>query len=161
MAKFTTRVMLAAASLLIVAGGASPAAAQPREPATAQERPIDMADVERMLSGRSRHQGAELERLIAAAAAHPLGSKENPVRAAMPAGQRAYLRRLRCQDSKAPQFTRVGNFGAGVYGNIIDGYELTCAGAKPVVVFMDMYHAGHVEDRPVAGFTIAAAGPIV
>jgi hypothetical protein len=121
-----------------------------------------MADVERIL------RAAPATRALSSSASsqrprrtEPLGSKgETP--SAPPCRRPARLSAAAAlQDSKAPQFTRVGNFGAGVYGNIIDGYELTCAGAKPVVVFMDMYHAGHVEDRPVAGFTIAAAGPIV
>lgn len=121
-----------------------------------QQPAEDPTDLQRMLAGESQVDGAELERRIAAAAAHPLGSQHNPVRAAMPPGQRAYLRRLRCSDGTAPDFDRVGNFGIGVYGNIVDGYRLRCAGAEPaeVTVYMDMYHRGHVEERPVPGFTI-------
>ena len=123
------------------------------QPPTSDE--IDDA-LEKMLAGESQVQGAELQRRIEVAAAHPLGSQQNPVRAAMPEGQRAYLRRLRCADGAVPAFSRIGNFGAGVYGNIIDGYRLRCSGAAPAdsVVYMDMYHRGHVEERPVPGFTI-------
>lgn len=109
----------------------------------------------RMLAGQSQTQGAALDAALADASQHPLGSSENPVRAEMPAGQRAYLNRLRCADGSAPSYNRVGNFGVGVYGNIVDGYQVTCAGSEPKMVVMDMYHQGYVEDRPVPGFTIA------
>ena len=112
--------------------------------------------LERALSGQSQMSGKRLDRAVAEAAKHPLGSKQNPVRASMPPGQHAYLRRLRCSDGRAPQFDRVGNYGLGVYGNIIDGYSVDCGSAAPgkVEIFMDMYHSGHVETRPVPGFTI-------
>jgi hypothetical protein len=82
-----------------------------------------------------------------------LGSKENPVRCNMPRGERAYLNRLRCADGKAPAYHRIGSFGLGPYGNIIDGYNVKCEDKDPVTVFMDMYHE-HVEKEPVPGFTI-------
>lgn len=136
---------IAAAAALVCVGTA--AAAQPQNE--------DVA-LERMLSGQSYLQGADLERALEAAAAHPLGARENPVRASTPAGQRAYLARLRCADGRAPQFERNGNLGAGVYGNIIDSYSVQCANSQPAeaTIIMDMYHRGHVEQRPVPGFTI-------
>jgi hypothetical protein len=114
-------------------------------------------DLDRALRGESQVSGRGLERRIEAASRHPLGSRENPVRAEMPPGQQAYLRRLRCSDGRPPQFSRIGNFGIGVYGNIVDGYRVSCGEAAPgtVQVYMDMYHRGHVENRPVPGFTIA------
>jgi hypothetical protein len=112
--------------------------------------------LERALAGQSQKSGSALDRAIAAAAQYPFGSQKNPVRAAMPQGQHAYLRRLRCSNAQAPQFDRMGNYGLGVYGNIIDGYAVDCGSAAPgkVEIFMDMYHAGYVETRPVPGFTI-------
>ena len=112
--------------------------------------------LERALAGQSQMSGAALDRAVAAAAKHPFGSQKNPVRAEMPQGQRAYLARLRCGDGQVPRFERMGNYGIGVYGNIIDGYAVDCGGAAPgkVEIFMDMYHSGHVETRPVPGFTI-------
>ncbi|HSG35304.1 MAG TPA: hypothetical protein VLA37_12280 [Sphingomonadaceae bacterium] len=107
-----------------------------------------------MLSGQSATQGSELDAAVAEADQHQLGSDENPVRASMPQGQRAYLDRLRCPDGSAPAYHRVGNFGVGVYGNIVDGYQVTCPGAEPKMVVMDMYHRGYVENRAVPGFTI-------
>jgi hypothetical protein len=113
-------------------------------------------DLDRALAGESQVRGSALERRVAAAERYPLGSRNNPVRAEMPPGQQAYLRRLRCSDGRRPEFSRIGNFGVGVYGNIIDGYRVSCGVAAPgtVEVYMDMYHRGHVEARPVPGFTI-------
>lgn len=112
----------------------------------------------RMLRGESAMQGKELAKKIAEAEAFPLGSKENPVRVLMPVGERAYLARLRCSDGAVPEFRREGSFGDGPYGNILDRYALTCGGGEPksVQVYMDMYHVGHMEDRAVPGFTMAA-----
>ncbi|MEM9965779.1 MAG: hypothetical protein AAGC58_10575 [Asticcacaulis sp.] len=95
------------------------------------------------------------KRIQKAEAGYPLGSKENPVRVSMPQGQRAYLAQLRCEDGQVPAFHRGGSVGLGPYDNIIDRYEVTCAGSKPekTMIFMDMYFAGHVETRPVEGFT--------
>lgn len=124
-------------------------------PAAASAQDDDGANVlGRMMAGRSAVEGAELKAAVAEAGRHPLGSKENPVRTAMPAGERAYLARLRCTDGAAPSYERQGSGGGGPYGNILDFYQVTCAGAEPVPVVMDMYHAGYVEDRPVPGFTI-------
>ena len=100
----------------------------------------------------------KLAKLIAKAEKHPLGSLRNPIRENMPQGQLAYLARLRCADGQTPAFARRGNVGLGVYGSIIDRYDVTCPGQKPVEVHMDMYHDGP-ENRPVPGFTIAAAEP--
>ena len=113
-------------------------------------------DLERALAGESQVSGSALDRRIASAERHPLGSRNNPVRVEMPPGERAYLRRLRCADGRAPAFSRTGSVGIGVYGNILDAYRVNCGEARPgqVDVYMDMYHPGHVEDRPVPGFTI-------
>jgi hypothetical protein len=91
------------------------------------------------------------------AARHPLGSRQNPVRAEMPAGQRAYLARLRCSNGTAPTFERVGNLGAGVFGSIVDQFDVRCQNSAPLrtIIVMDMYFPGHVETRPVDGFTLA------
>ena len=127
-----------------MAGGAAlPAAAQ------------DEVDI----FGRKAPGGKALEKLIEKAQEHPLGAKENPVRADMPGGQRAYLNRLRCADGKRPTYARVGNFGLGVYQRIIDGYEVVCEGSTPAksMIFMDMYHPGHKEPAAVPGFTIEPA----
>lgn len=109
-----------------------------------------------MMRGESATSGSKLDAALEKAAAFPLGSKDNPVRAQMPPGQRAYLARLRCADGNAPSFNRRGSFGMSPYGNIVDGYDVQCAGSEPAenLIFIDMYHSGHVEDRPVPGYTI-------
>jgi hypothetical protein len=83
-----------------------------------------------------------------------LGTKTNPVRCEDPKGERQYLSRLRCSDGKCPEYSRIGSFGFGPYGNILDGYRVKCEGSEEVTVFMDMYHKGHVEKEAVPGFTI-------
>lgn len=90
------------------------------------------------------------------ASTHPLGSKENPIRAQMPAGQRSYLARLRCSDGNPPSFERVGNFGPGIYMSIIDGYAVQCASGVPEdqILYLDMYHPGYEETRAPEGFGI-------
>jgi hypothetical protein len=120
---------------------------------------VQAQDFMEMFGGRKAPAGKDLEKLIAEAQAHPLGSKENPVRADMPGGQRAYLNRLRCDDGARPTYNRVGSFGAGVYGRIIDGYEVLCKDSAPEksMIFMDMYHPGHQEAGAVPGFTIVPA----
>lgn len=102
--------------------------------------------------GSGGSTGKALEQAIAKAAAHPLGSKDNPVRADMPDGERAYLARLRCPDGRAPAYERSGSTGVGPYGYILDVYAVTCAGKAPQSIFLDMYHR-HVEAAPVPGFT--------
>jgi len=110
------------------------------------------------LFSRGRVSGAELDARIAKAQEFPLGSRENPVRADMPQGQRAYLSRLRCADGNAPEHRRLGNLGSGVFGSIVDGYRVTCPGSEPasVEIVMDMYHPGHQETAAVAGFDIVS-----
>lgn len=100
--------------------------------------------------------GKKLKKLIAEAQAYPLGSARNPVRAEMPQGQRAYLARLRCSDGERPQFERIGSYGFGAYGQIVDGYRVVCDGSDPaeVTIIMDMYHPGHQENQAVPEFTI-------
>ncbi len=109
-----------------------------------------------MFSGQSQTQGVELQAAIATASAYPLGTRENPVRAHMPPGQREYLSRLRCSDLSRPSFRRLGSAGASPYGNIVDIYQVECKGAEPAKssIFIDMYHEGHVETEPVPGFGI-------
>jgi hypothetical protein len=90
---------------------------------------------------------------------HPLGSKQNPVRVGGPAGERAYLARLRCEDGRYPEFEREGSAGIGPWGYILDVYSVNCASGQQASVFMDMYHSRHQENRSVAGFTIEPLAP--
>lgn len=98
----------------------------------------------------------DLAAAIAAAAAHPLGSLQNPVRVGGPDGERAYIARLRCGDGSAPRVGQRGSMGEGAFGSIVDGYPLDCGAAAPgrTTLVMDMYHEEHREDRAPAGFTL-------
>ncbi len=112
------------------------------------------AAVRSSVAGQSAMNGPALDRAIATANAHPLGSPQNPVRAGGPSGQQSYLLSLRCPDGRTPAHDRRGNVGIGVFGNVVDEYSVTCMGSAPVSVRMDMYHRGYVETRPVPGFTM-------
>ncbi|HEY0116189.1 MAG TPA: hypothetical protein VGB54_10740 [Allosphingosinicella sp.] len=90
---------------------------------------------------------------IAAAAAFPLGSKENPVRVGGPAGERDYLARLRCADGSAPVKGARTDQGVGAFGSVVSGYALECGGVRTMLI-MDMYHEEHRENRAPPGFTI-------
>ena len=138
-----------------VSGGATAGASSSAD----QQSPKTLTSetgVARIRAGLPAIEGAALEARIEQASAYPLGSQKNPVRAQMPQGQRAYLSRLRCSDLSRPTFYREGNAGLGVFGNIIDAYEVTCENAEPAKarIFMDMYHPGHIEREAVEGFGI-------
>lgn len=108
------------------------------------------------LSGKSSLSDDKIAALEEAAQAYPLGSEQNPVRAHMPPGQRAYLSKLRCENNQRPTFMRAGSAGLSVYQSIMDIYIVKCDGSEPeeAQVYMDMYHPGHDETKPVPGFTI-------
>lgn len=99
----------------------------------------------------------DLAEAIAAANAHPLGSRENPVRVGGPDGERAYLARLRCSDGNVPRVGGGVDMGVGAFGSIVDGYRLDCGAARPgqVTLLMDKYHEENREDRAPPGFTLA------
>lgn len=136
--------VLAAAALL-----AGPAAAQKLGARTAtpdqvlaQEAPLDPM--------------AEAEQIAAAAAAHPLGTVQNPVRVGGPEGARAYIARLRCADGSRPQIGPRSSGAVGAYGTLTERYPLDCGAAAPgrVALSFDFYHEEHVERRPAGGFRI-------
>jgi hypothetical protein len=101
---------------------------------------------------------AEAERIAAAAAAHPLGSQENPVRVGGPQGARAYLARLRCADGSRPQVGPRSTGAVGAYGTLTERYPLDCGAAAPgrVTLAFDFYHEEHVETQAPAGFALDA-----
>jgi hypothetical protein len=125
---------------------AIPAAAQ--ELGQRTQRPDAMLPASALAPGQD-----DLGEAIAAAQAHPLGSRENPVRVGGPAGERAYLARLRCLDGSAPRVGARTDAGVGAFGSVVGAYPLGCGNAARSVVF-DIYHEEHREDRAPAGFTI-------
>lgn len=90
--------------------------------------------------------------------AKPLGTRDNPVRAFQPPGERDYLARLVCPSGARPAFRRVGSVGPGPYTSVLDDYEVTC-GKVVHRVIIDMYHPGYVECRAVPGFSIRGSCP--
>jgi hypothetical protein len=138
--------------LLISLLSAALAAAQPATPPIGQRS--DSA--ERLAGGLDFSPDAGEDPAIAAAAAFPLGSLQNPVRVGGPEGERAYIARLRCADGSAPRTGSRTDRGVGAFGSLVAGYALECGGANPAsaLVIMDMYHEEHREDRAPAGFTI-------
>lgn len=134
-------------------------AEQQEAEATAEvpEEDVDVgALLAQMLAGESQTQGDDLAAKIEEVSVHPLGTAENPVRAHMPPGQRAYLSRLRCSDLSRPEYYRAGSDGLSPYGNIVDVYVVTCADSEPAnkQIYIDMYHSGHVEEEAVPGYGI-------
>jgi hypothetical protein len=86
--------------------------------------------------------------------AQPLGSKGNPVRADGPAGERAYMQRLRCANGTViDEKRRVGAAGVGPYTTMVSVWEVECYGELHVV-HIDGAHPGHVERRAARGFSI-------
>lgn len=134
-----------------------------RTPATVRLRALAVATALGALVASGAASGAEEP-------AAPLGSKESPVRCDAPAGEREYLRRLRCPDGAPPEILARASYGRGPYGNVVDGYDVECSGGRKQRIYMDMYHHRHREMEPVPGFTLlpelparAAAGcpPVV
>lgn len=142
------RIALALAAAALLA--AAPAAAQPK-PGDRTISPEQMLREMGLAPGQD-----DLAEALAAAAAHPLGTRENPVRVGGPEGERAYIARLRCGDGTAPRVGQRANAGVGAFGTIVDVYSLDCGSAAPgrFELVMDMYHAEHRETRAPAGFTL-------
>ena len=130
---------------------AAPAAAQKPGDRTATPKQVlgEMAPSDPM---------AEAEAIAAAAAAHPLGSLENPVRVGGPQGARAYIARLRCADGSRPQVGPHSTGAVGPYGTVTERYPLDCGASPPgrVEIAFDLYHEEHVEARAPAGFALDA-----
>ena len=126
---------------------AAPAFAQPKLGARTQPP--------QQIAPAAEDPEAEIRAAIEAANAHPLGSLANPVRAAGPEGERAYLARLRCADGASPDIGAKRPAGVSGYGSVANLYPLDCRAAGPgkLDLVMDQYHAEHVETRAPAGFT--------
>jgi hypothetical protein len=155
-------LMLGACASIPLSGGPIEASSQASDPMSTGVGSGSMnTDLSRMMvqmgagfRPKTRDQVAVIAR---AADAKPLGSPENPVRANSPAGQRAYIARLRCAGGDTPQIEGRMNIGIGIYGAIVDSYSLSCRGMPRTSLAMDMYHDWS-ENRPAAGFTMGT-GP--
>lgn len=137
-------LVLAAAALLAAPAAAQKLGARTATPdqVLAQEVPLDPM--------------AEAEQIAAAAAAHPLGSLENPIRVGGPEGARAYIARLRCANDSRPVVGPRSSGGVGPYGTITERYILSCGDFVPgrATLHFDFYHEEHVERRAAGNFGI-------
>lgn len=104
-------------------------------------------DLENFFQTGGRDSSTDIDKVARDASKYDLGSEENPVRTSGVAGQHMYLKDLRCADGKAPSYRRLGNGGPGVYGSIVDIYNVECAGSEPAesVIWMDLYHPGYKD----------------
>ena len=126
-------------------------------PAAAQEIGQRTQTPDQLLSQMGARTGdADLATTIEAANAHPLGTLANPVRVGGPAGERAYLARLRCADGSTPRVGARSEGGTGAFGTLVGSYPVDCGAAAPgrTALMFDMYHEEHSEQRAPAGFTI-------
>ena len=130
---------------------ATPAAAQQQRQPGLGERTQSPEALFREMSQETPEQ--EMQRLIAAANAYPLGTIENPVRVGGPEGERAYLARLTCADGTPIRVGTRSDAGQGGFGSVATAYAIACGGTTRRIVF-DMYHEEHVENRAPAGFNI-------
>lgn len=138
---------------------AIPLIAAAQEPPTAGKIGARNAPPETLFAGIGEGSSdAELARLAAAAAAHPLGSLLNPVRVGGPEGARAYIARLRCGDGSAAKVGPRADGGVGAYGTVTQRYSLDCGSAAPgrMELVLDVYHEEHKEERAPAGLRIEA-----
>ena len=84
-----------------------------------------------------------------------LGSVDKPVQCDDPEGEREYLGRLYGPEGDPVRYEREGCAGAGPDGHILDSYQVE-ADSMRAVVYMDMYHPGHLETECVPGFSLAS-----
>ena len=126
--------------------------------AAAQRPPREQSPVPRdiLATAGAGNSDEEIERTIAAANAHPLGTAANPIRVGGPEGARAYFATLRCADGKSPRVGTPRQGGVGAFGSVLQLYTLNCAPAAPgeVELNVDLYQEEHSETRAPAGFQV-------
>jgi len=92
----------------------------------------------------------------------PVGCRSNPIRCHGPAGERAYLDRLRSHDGRKVLYERHGSLGIpSPFGNIVDSYLIGFEDVGAVKrIYLDMYFEGYMDDRPVSGFRLVPTGSV-
>lgn len=138
------RTRLFAIALILALPAAAQAAAQGATPRQMMVE-LGMAPSERQVA-----------RAVERARRHPLGTERNPVRVSGVEGEHAYMGRLRCADGNPPRIGERANIGVGVFGSIVDVWQLDCGDAAPgrFSLALDMYHDNHDETQAPAGFTL-------
>ena len=104
-------------------------AAVPAKPATAEPKPP--AGVNPKLSSADPEYGYSQKKPI------KVGTKDE---FPGPSAERAYLNTLRDEVGKPVTFERLGSFGAGPDGNVLDGYEVQTSTGRKLTLYIDMYH---------------------
>jgi len=92
----------------------------------------------------------------------PAGCRSNPIRCHGPAGESAYLDRLKSHDGRKVLYKRQGSLGIpSPFGNIVDEYLIGFEDVGAVKrIYMDMYFEGYTDDRPVSGFYLVSTGSV-
>ena len=67
-----------------------------------------------------------------------------------PQAERDYLNTLRDEVGKPVRYQRIGSFGAGPDGHIIDGYNVETSTGKKLILYIDMYHAENDPAKQLA-----------
>lgn len=81
----------------------------------------------------------------------PLGSENNPVRCHDFEGRNTYLGNLVGPEGQEILYKRLGS-RKGVHGNIVDIYNIyTKDGTVNQMIYVDMYHKGYREKKPIDG----------
>ena len=107
---------IAPIALICLAFAAPVAAQQPQPQGELGDRSQSPEALFREMSSETPEQ--EMARLVAAAAAYPLGTIENPVRVGGPNGERTYLARLSCVDGTPIHVGARSEAGQGGFGAI-------------------------------------------
>jgi hypothetical protein len=135
------------------------AAALAATPVSAQKLGQRTAPPEQSMAGIGGGSSeAEVARELAAAAAFPAGSLQNPIRVAGPDGERNWLARLRCADGSIPRIGAQRPGGTGAFGNVVDLAPVDCGTAAPgrADIFIDVYQEDYVQEAAPAGFRLLA-----
>ena len=124
-----TSIILAIALAFGSAALTNAETAAPTKSATAEAKPP--AGVAPKLSSTDPEYGYSQKKPIKVGAKDEFGG---------PAAERAYLNTLRDEEGKPVIFKRLGSFGDGPDGNVLDGYEVQTSTGRKLTLYIDMYH---------------------
>ena len=113
--------------------------AAPSTPATAEPKPP--TGVNPKLSSTDPEYGYSKKKPIKVGTKDEFGG---------PSAERAYLNTLRDEAGKPVTFERLGSFGAGPDGNVLDGYEVQTSTGRKLMLYIDMYHPKSDPEKQLA-----------